>query len=88
MSTKWIHLLGISLKTDFITTSDSDVGDTWTARIRADPLSPSPVLASFIFYVYNEGAGEMAFVTSKRNTIEDLYGHTPEVISCPVVFIC
>ena len=57
-------------------TSDTNVGDIWTARIRADPLCLFPVLASFIFYVYNEGTGEIAFVTSKRNTIEDLYGHS------------
>lgn len=69
----------ISLKTDFVTTSDGKIGESWTARVRADSLSPSPVLASFIFYVFNEGAGEMAFVTSKRNTIEEIYGHTPEV---------
>ena len=76
-----LSLLAISLKTDFVTTSDGKLGDTWTARIRADPhQSSSPVLASFIFYVYNEGAGEMAFVTSSRNTIEELYGHTPEVL--------
>lgn len=70
----------MSLKTDFVTMSDGRLGDTWTARIRADAHSTSShVLASFIFYVFNEGEGEMAFVTSKRNTIEEIYGHTPEV---------
>ena len=79
-SANFLRYVAISLKTNFVTTSDSKLGDTWTARIRADPhQTSSPVLASFIFYVYNEGVGEMAFVTSKRNTIEELYGHTPEV---------
>ena len=67
------------MKTDFITNSDNTIGDTWTARIRADSQSPLPVLVSFIFYVYNEGKGDMSFVISTKNRIEGLQGQTPEV---------
>jgi hypothetical protein len=31
-------------------------------------------------YVYNEGAGEMGFARSAKNSIEEIYGHTPEVM--------
>ena len=38
-----------------------------------------PQLVSLIMYVYNEGAGEMAFAKTSKNCIEEIYGHVPEV---------
>ena len=72
-------LTAFTLRTEFLTLADPHMGDTWTARFVGESRISRPQLVSFLLYVYNEGQGEMAFVTSKRNTIEEVYGHTPEV---------
>ena len=69
----------ISVETDFITLSEPDLGDAWTSRLTLKPRVQQPQLVSLILYVYNEGAGEMAFVKSPKDSIEEIYGHTPEV---------
>lgn len=67
-----------SLNTDFLTLSEPDLGDTWTARFSLSSRVSQPQLVSLIMYVYNEGAGEIAFAKSSKNSIEEIYGHTPE----------
>ena len=78
----------LHMKTDFITDSDDSMGGAWTARIRADSQSPVPILASFIFYLYNEGEGDLSFKISSKNSIEGFQGHTPEVrTACALVTV-
>ena len=69
----------VSLNTDFVTLSEPSLGDTWTSRITLRSRVTQPQLVSLIMYVYNEGAGEMAFAKTSKNSIEEIYGHTPEV---------
>ena len=69
----------LELKTDFFTRADPRLGETWTARFTGTPLIQRPVLVSLILYVYNEGEGEMEVRTSQRDSIEEVYGFTPEV---------
>ena len=71
--------VAISLNTDVVIQSQPSLGDTWTARFALKPRIAQPKLVSLILYVYNEGPGEMAFVKSPKNSIEEIYGHTPEV---------
>lgn len=59
---------------------NTSLGETWSARIQGKPLSQRPVLASLIVYLYNEGHGEMAYHLSGQRSLEEVYGHTPEVI--------
>ena len=75
-------------------------GETWSARIRGKPLSQRPVLSSLIVYIYNEGRGEMADHLSGQRSLEEVYGHTPEVVGecvyvlhvcltvCENVYVC
>ena len=74
------------LKTEFLTRSEPGMGETWTARIAGQSRIARPLLVSLILYVYNEGAGEMAFVTSQRDSVEEIYGYTPDVSVC--VYMC
>ena len=61
-------------------TGESSLGDTWTGRVTIHPHSNQPQLVSLIFYIYNEGAGEMAYAKTSQNIMEEIYGHTPEVV--------
>lgn len=72
-------LAAISFNTDFLTLSEPSLGDTWTSRLTMKSRVAQPQLVSLIMYVYNEGAGEMAFAKTSKNSIEEIYGHTPEV---------
>ena len=76
------------LKTEFLTRSEPGMGETWTARITGQSRIARPLLVSLILYVYNEGAGEMAFVTSQRDSVEEIYGYTPDVSVCVYVCVC
>ena len=55
----------MNLKTEFLVRSEPGMGETWTARITGQPRINRPLLVSLILYIYNEGAGDMAFVTSQ-----------------------
>ena len=76
------------LKTEFLTRSEPGMGETWTARISGQSRIAGPLLVSLILYVYNEGAGEMAFATSQRDSVEEIYGYTPDVSVCVCVCVC
>ena len=68
------------IETEFLTTANASLGETWSVRIRGKPLTQQPVLASLIVYLYNEGKGEMAYLLSGgQRSLEEVYGHTPEV---------
>ena len=69
----------MNLKTEYLGRSEPGMGETWTARISGQPRINRPLLVSLILYMYNEGSGEMAFVTSQRNSVEEIYGYTPDV---------
>ena len=69
----------LMIETEFLTMANSSLGETWSARIRGKPLSQRPVLSSLIVYLYNEGRGQMAYHLSGQRSLEEVYGHTPEV---------
>ena len=72
-------LLDLIIETEFLTMANASLGETWSARIRGKPLSQRPVLASLIVYLFNEGRGEMAYHLSGQRSLEEVFGHTPEV---------
>lgn len=67
----------MTLRTEFL--SRSGLGETWTVRLVGESRVTRPLLVSVILYVYNEGEGEMAFHTTAKESVEDIYGYTPEV---------
>ena len=71
---------GLILETEFLTMANASLGETWSARIRGKPPSQRPVLSSLIVYIYNEGRGEMSYHLSGQRSLEEVYGHTPEVV--------
>ena len=78
------------IETDFLTMANASLGETWTVRIRGkprQPLSQQPVLASLIVYLYNEGRGEMAYHLSGQRSVEEVYGHTPKVITMATIIV-
>ena len=75
----------LSLRTEFLSRYNRDIGDTWTARVRGQSRVEQPQLVTMIMYIYNEGEGEMACSTSKSNAIEEIFGHTPEVNSTEII---
>ena len=79
------HITGLILETEFLTMANASLGETWSARIRGKPLSQRPVLSSLIVYIYNEGRGEMAYHLSGQRSLEEVYGHTPEVHTMYIV---
>ena len=69
----------MTLRTEFLSRSDPGLGETWTARLVGESRVTRPLLVSLILYVYNEGDGEMAFHTTTKESVEEIYGYTPEV---------
>ena len=68
------------LQTDYLDRFELGMGEAWTARFTGQSRISRPLLVSLVFYVYNEGEGEMAIRTSKWDSVEELYGYTPEVM--------
>lgn len=71
-------------------------GDSWTSSLILKSRVTQPQLVPLIIYVYNEGAGiNMAFAKMSKNSVKEIYGHTPEVsttgVECEVdggVVVC
>ena len=77
---KSVCFVAIVLDTDFLTmATETALGDSWTGRVSIRPRGNQAQLVSLIFYVYNEGEGEMAYAKTADNIMEEIYGHTPEV---------
>jgi len=73
-------LTAVVLETDFLTmATEKALGDSWTGRVSIHPRGNQAQLVSLIFYVYNEGEGEIAYAKTAENIMEEIYGHTPEV---------
>lgn len=79
-----MSIVDLIIETEFLTMANASLGETWSARIRGKPVQPlsqRPVLSSLIVYLYNEGRGEIAYHLSGQRSIEEVYGHTPEVVT-------
>ena len=71
--------VALNLKTEFLSSVDRNLGDSWTARVSGRSRGSRPSLVSLILYVYNEGDGAMDLLATTRNTVEEIFGHSTQV---------
>lgn len=71
--------LALSLKTQFLSSANRNLGDSWTARFSGRSRVSRPSLVSIILYLYNEGDGAMDLLATTKNTVEEIFGHSTEV---------
>ncbi|KAL5469057.1 hypothetical protein EMCRGX_G030249 [Ephydatia muelleri] len=76
----------LHLKTEFLSSADRNLGDSWTARVSGRSRGSRPSLVSLVLYVYNEGDGAMDLLATTRNTVEEIFGHSTQLKEFRVYF--
>ena len=61
--------------------SNPEVGDSWTARISAEPRSGTAATpVSLIFYLYNEGSEELKYSSdTETREVNEVFGNIQQV---------
>lgn len=78
----------VIVKTDFLVNSNPEVGDSWTARISAEPRSGTAATpVSLIFYLYNEGSEELKYSSdTETREVNEVFGNIQQIGDFQVKF--